>query len=240
MAETHPTSVREHAVNVLKDSLCIPSNVSLDPAFHTHRSLSRGQHVYRQNDPSTDVYFLFGGALKAYRVNGNGEEDVVRFYHPLELIWTDGIGGGRRTMSLVSIEESRICTMSLKALQDLMSQYPSVQVRCYELLSRLISEEQALISVLCRGSAERRLAFLLQQLGRHRLMSESRERGYTIPMARCDIANYLGLRVETVSRAFGKLEERRVVEVHGRRVNIVDPAMLESLASGGSVDYASG
>jgi CRP/FNR family transcriptional regulator len=213
-------------------SLHVPKSARPDTVVSEYRCLKKNRHLYHQGDPATDVHFLLDGALKAYRVTPAGEEGIIRFYFPGELLWTDGSGGGFRTMSVMSIDASRICSMSLGVLQRLMSEHPDVQIRCYELLSKMISDEQAFISMLSRGDAERRLAFILLRICRNRCSMESDRPQFTVPMTRGDIGNYLGLRVETVSRAFSRLEERGVVEVNGRKVRIIDLAALERIAMG--------
>lgn len=135
-------------------------------------------------------------------------------------------------MSLVAIDQCRIASMSVKSLQRLMSDHPSVQLRCYELLSRLIAEEQSFINLLASANAERRLAFLLMQLCRHRYATYLSGFGFSVPMSRADIANYLGLRVETVSRSFTRLENRGIVQVCGRKVVLADLPSLELIAAG--------
>ena len=213
-------------------SLHVPESVRLDAVVCEYRSLKKNQHLYLQDDPATDVHFLLDGALKAYRVTPEGEEGIIRFYFPGELLWTDGSGSGRRTMSVMSIDTSRICSMSLAVLQRLMSEYSDVQIRCYELLSKMISEEQAFISMLSRGDAERRLAFILLRICRNRCSMDSDRLQFSVPMTRSDIGNYLGLRVETVSRAFSRFEERRIVQANGRKVSIIDLPSLERIAMG--------
>ena len=89
-------------------------------------------------------------------------------------------------MSVMSIDTSRICSMSLAVLQRLMSEYSDVQIRCYELLSKMISEEQAFISMLSRGDAERRLAFILLRICRNRCSMDSDRLQFSVPMTRSE------------------------------------------------------
>lgn len=96
VGETLPSRADHCPAEIVRHSLHIPANVRLDSLVSSIRNLHRGQHVYRQSDPATDVYFLLGGALKAYRVSLDGQEGVVRFYYPNELVWTDGTGSGQR------------------------------------------------------------------------------------------------------------------------------------------------
>lgn len=221
-----------HTAAVFREALHVPKSVPLDAVLREHPMLSRGQHIYRQDDPVRDIYFLIEGVLKAYRVSPNGEEGVVRFYYPSDLIWTDGTEGGHRTMSLVAATDCRVSVMPVGALRDLMSTHCPVQIRCYELLSGRIAEEQAFVSMLCHGTAERKLAFLLAQLCRRQVPSDSVDWCFRIPMTRGDIGNYLGLRTETISRCFTRLEQRRIVEVSGRNVRIINLPLLEWISAG--------
>lgn len=220
------------SADIVRESLHIPSGVKLEASIQECRYVSRGQHVYRQNDTASHVYFLLEGVLKAYRVSLDGREGIVRFYYPRELVWTDGASGGTRTMSVMSIGQSKICPIPMTVLHSLMTDYPSVQTRCDELLNRLIAEEQAFVALLSDATAERKLAFLLVQLCRHRSTAELSGLGFSVPMPRADIGNYLGIGVETVSRVFTRLEDRGIVAVRGRKLVLADVPALERIAKG--------
>ena len=232
MGDYSPPGSHQLSTDVIKYSLDIPSAASLAPLLRERRLPAKGQHVCRQGDPARDIYFLVDGALKAYRVGESGEEGVVRFYFQGELVWSD-CGSGIRSMSLVTLEPSRICALSQASLQWLMARYPSMQARCYGLLRNLISEEQALLKILSEGDAEHKLAFLLRQLAPHRSKT-MQQPVFSVSMPRSDIANYLGMRIEALCRAFSRLQALGLIEVMDRAIRITDLQKLEFLATGGN------
>lgn len=210
--------------------LDLPDSSWLEMVPHEQRFLVRGQHLYHQGDAAHEVYVLVDGTLKAYRISREGDESVVRFCYSGELLWSDGSESEYRSMSVVALERSRVFAITFANLQRMMSRFPSVQRRCYASLSRLIGEEQNFIGMLSRSHAERRVAFLLAQLSRHRCQHGFDACSFSVPMSRNDIGSYLGLRVETVSRAFSKLEADGIVQVEGKRVQILAPDNLHGLA----------
>ena len=210
--------------------LDLPDISWLEMVPHEQRFLVKGQHLYHQGDDAHEIYVLVEGTVKAYRVSHEGEESVVRFCYGGELLWSDGSESDFRSMSIVALERCRVFAMTFSNLQRMMTKFPSVQRRCYASLSRLIAQEQSFIGMLSRSHAERRVAYLLAQVSQHRCEHGQDACSFNVPMSRNDIGSYLGLRVETVSRAFSKLEADGVVQVEGKRVHVLAPDRLHGLA----------
>ncbi|RZA10532.1 MAG: hypothetical protein EOP93_24645, partial [Lysobacteraceae bacterium] len=96
------------------------------------------------------------------------------------------------------------------------------------------------VDVLSRRQASERIALFLHGLGeRYHRIGQSGD-DFHLPMSRDEIARYLGLALETVSRGFSRLHEEGVIEVRGRRVRIIDAAALHAVANGCEVDSARG
>ena len=203
-------------------------------AVDWHRTLVKNQHLYTQGDMSGDVYIILSGSFKAVRVSHQGQEGVVRFYFPDEVLLTDGFQSGVRTMSVIALEKTSICSMKFAQLRRLMSMDEGINAQCYNILSKRIAEEKAFITMLARANAVQRLAFFLHALRKYHATSTD-SRTMRLSMSRTDIANNLGLSVETVSRSFSALQAASIVHVEARDLVILDDAELNRLAFGGEL-----
>lgn len=203
-------------------------------AVDWHRTLVKNQHLYTQGDVSGDVYIILSGSLKAVSVSHQGQESVLRFYYPNEVLLTDGFRSGIRIMSVIALEKTTVCSMTFARLRRLMSIDEGINAQCYHILSRRISEEKAFITMLARANAVQRLAFFLHALRKYHATSED-PNTLRLSMSRADIANNLGLSVETVSRSFSALQAAGVVHVEARDLVVLDEVALDHLAFGGQL-----
>jgi CRP/FNR family transcriptional regulator, anaerobic regulatory protein len=200
----------------------------LDRIVQRGRPLQRNTHLYREGETFTAVYAVRSGALKAYRTTDDGREQVTGFYLPGEILGLDGIADNHHGSSAVALETSAICEIPFDALERLGSQMPGLQRHFLRVMSREISDDQQLITLLGKNTAAQRVGALLLSLSnRHarRHLSASR---FRLPMSRSDIGNYLGLTVETVSRTLTRLQRDGLIHIENREVELLDPTTLSA------------
>jgi len=120
-------------------------------------------------------------------------------------------------------------------LQSYISEHESVRVQCYRLLTRLFREEQELAETLRQRGAEQRMAAFLLQMKAHQCPGdadfENVKRRIQIPMTRRDLANHLGMSVETVSRVFSRLQRTGIIRVVEEQLEFIDISQLRSIAN---------
>lgn len=200
------------------------------------RQLERHQFLCRQGDAATEIFVILSGALKAVRLSNSGEEDIIRFYLPGEILWSDGLMGEERALSIIAASPTTVHAMSCAQLQFLMHNDANVSRRCFNLLSRQLREGRRFNMMLAKGSAQQRAAFFLLEVAK-RLPAESRGDGplqICLPMTRTDIANYISLSVETLSRTFTHLQTLGIIKIRARLVELMDMERLEAIANGHS------
>ncbi len=219
------------------NTLCLPLSLHLDDVdqlsriVQRGRPLQKGEHLYRAQDPFDALFAIRSGAVKASTLNEQGEEQVTGFYLPGELVGLDGIADNRYTNTVVALETSSVCEIPFDQVEHLSLKIPSLQRNVFQLLSREITQDQQLISLLSKSSAEERVSTLLLSLSsRHQRRSLS-PTTFRLPMSRTDIGNFLGLTIETISRVFSRLQQQQVLSVDKKEVHILDMAQLRQLAS---------
>jgi len=217
-------------------SICLPialeaSDIArLDQIIERSSSLERGQMACEEDQPFTSLYALRTGSLKAYRLTADGKEQITGFYLPGELFGVDGIAQNRHLTSVMALETSSICEIPFTRLEELSALIPDLQRHVFKIMSQEIAQDQQLITLLSKNSAEQRVAALLLNLSRRSARLKLSSTALRLPMSRTDIGNYLGLTVETVSRIFSRFQKAGMLEVEKREIHICNSDILAELA----------
>lgn len=204
----------------------------LDSIIQRGRPLRKGEHAYRENTPFTSVYAVRSGTLKAYRVTDDGQEQVTGFYFPGEILGMDGISKNRHASSAKALETAAICEIPFERLGELSTRIPSLQRHFFQLMSQEIADDQQLITLLGKNSAEQRIAALLISISARNSQRRLSATSFRLPMSRTDIGNYLGLTVETVSRVFSRFQKSALLAVDNKEITILDIDVLRDTANG--------
>lgn len=216
--------------------LCLPAGISapelkqLDDIVRRRRPVERGERLYRPGDALNAVYVARDGAFKTVSISEEGEEQVIGFHLPGELIGLDALGGGSHRCEAVALTKANVCEVPFDQLAAVAAQLPSLQQQLLRIIGQSVSRDQDHLGILVRRQAGERISLFLHGLSeRFRNIGQSSTQ-FKLPMSREDIAHYLGLALETVSRGFTKLQDDGIIEVVGRRIDILKPAELARLA----------
>lgn len=189
---------------------------------YTVKRLRRRQCLQRAGERFSTIFIVQSGVLMASVSNLEGAEQVLAFPMRGDVVGLDGIGEGRVVIDTVALDSSRVVAMVFAQLADLSREHACVQRMVYRLFGRELTRERGMLRVLGSFSADARVAnFLLDLSERHARLGESPSH-FVLPMRRQDMARYLGLQLETVSRAMSSLGQIGVVAVEGKRVSIRD------------------
>jgi CRP/FNR family transcriptional regulator len=224
--------------------LCLPAGVDgddlgrLDALVQRRRPLPPGESLFRAGDALGSVYVASEGAFKTVVVSETGEEHVLGFHLPGELFGLDAIGSGRHRCDAVALTEARVCELPFASLAAVAAQLPSLQRQLLRVMGQSADRDHDHVDVLSRRQAGERIALFLHGLGERYRRIGRPAHDFRLPMSRDDIARYLGLAVETVSRGFGRLQDDGIVEVAARRVRVLEPARLHAAANGCEADSA--
>lgn len=227
-----PTSCHDCRMSALCLPLTIePSDLQrLDKVIQKTKPLQKNQSLFFTGDTFTSVYAIRSGAIKAYCVSDDGTEQVTGFYMPGEIFGWDGIADNRHKNTAVALETTAVCEIPFNKFEALSASMPILQKHFMQLMAREINNDQQLITLLGKNSAEERIASLLlsisDRLGRRKL-SPTR---FRLPMSRADIGNYLGLTVETVSRVFSRFQASGYIKCDKKEVEILNLPNLSNLS----------
>lgn len=224
--------------NCSLSELCLPWGMKLEDLNELEkiikrvRPLQRGEYLFHTGDKFQQIYAVRSGAIKAYKTTEDGNEQILGFYLPGELLGLDAIDNMEHVCTTVALETSSFCSIPFQRLEDLCHKIPGLQHQLYRLMSRELSTENESLLLLGKKSAEEKIAtFLINLSSRlHQLGYSATE--FRLPMSRQEIGNYLGLTVETVSRIFSRLQKDKLISIDRKLIKIVDFDALHNMCSG--------
>ena len=223
--------------NCRLNSICLPLALEsddiqqLDNIIQRSKPLQKHQHLYREGDEFQSVFAVRSGTLKAYKTTDDGREQVTGFYFPGEILGMDGISNNAHASSAKSLETSAVCEIPFSSLEKLSSMMPNLQRHFFQLMSREITEDQQLITLLSKNSADERVAALMLSISTRNSRRKLSSTQFRLPMSRVDIGNYLGLTVETVSRVFSRMQKMDILQVDNKEIEILDLEGLRKMAN---------
>jgi len=187
-----------------------------------------GEHIFREGDSFNSIGAIRAGTVKTYVTDREGREQVLGFFLPGEVIGLNAISSSRYPCNAIALETVLLCRFSFPKIAVLATQMPGLQ----EQLFRLLSEDIGKASLLAGDyTADERLAAFLLLISRRYEARGLSPRRFRLTMTRTDIATYLRLAAETVSRILRRFQDRGLVRVERREVELLDVETLQGIAS---------
>jgi CRP/FNR family transcriptional regulator len=200
-------------------------------AAGTQSTLEAREHLFCEGDPATHVWRVEVGHVCIYRMMPDGRRQVVDFAYPGDVI---GLGAlDEHADSAQAMERTIVRGVPLAVLRDSARHDQRLGMKLYEALSReLLATRELLFTVSQRTAAERVAAFLVALSRRNARRGENPQE-IVLPMTRMDIADFLGLTIETVSRTLTRLRTAGVIDLEQCiLVTIRNPQALQAMAEG--------
>lgn len=218
-------------------NLCFAQEVSEEERSQLNQVVRRGQpvgrneHIFHEGQAIKSVRVVRSGSVKSYQLSADGDEIVSGFYLPGEIIGLDGLSGQRHSSFAVALENSRTCDIPFRDFTAMLDKSPKLNRVMLRLLSEEMAETRELLLVVGRLDARTRVALFLLSMSRRLARRKEDPDRFRLTMDRRDIANYLGLTIETVSRTLSAMQREGVIEVRGKLVSVVDRDVLEQQAA---------
>jgi CRP/FNR family transcriptional regulator len=190
-----------------------------------------GDTIIDEGEPADHVFNVTGGVVRLFKLLADGRRAVTGFLFP-----GDFLGLTNRTTYLSSAEalgDVKLCRFPRTKLQDLFSDIPKLETRLLGMASNDLAAAQDQMVLLGRKSAGEKIASFLITLSDRQVARGVAPDPILVPMTRSDIADYLGLTTETVSRTFTQLKVKSLIRLEaGGKVVLTDRDALEDLAAG--------
>lgn len=197
---------------------------------YLHRRVA-SKVLFQQSAPLINIYAVTSGAYKLCQQADDGKENVIGLRFPGELVGEDALYLKKYNYTAIAIGDSSVCKVSVEQMTSCGKLVPEIQLNFIELLSRQSYVRQRNFQAyIGKKSADSLLAaFLLNIIERNADYTGDND-FIELPISRNDVANFLGLRRETLSRVFSKFQKDQLIQVEGKKIQLLEQNKLSKLA----------
>ena len=193
--------------------------------------LESHEHLFVANDSQTHVYQVLEGVVGVYQMLSDGRRQIVTFYYPGDLIGVEDTGTWLHHGEALC--HTKVRCIALSTIDHLINSEPGFGQAMLATLATELAETRDQLLSLGRKSALEKMATFLLRISRRNQRENTDQSRLHLPMTRAEIADYLGLTIETVSRTITKLKTGGVIQLQSNsRVVVKDLELLENIANG--------
>jgi CRP/FNR family transcriptional regulator len=202
----------------------------LDTITKNKIKLDKGSFLFQAGDSAKAIFAVRSGSFKTTMNIRDGVEQVTGFHFPGHVFGLESVGSQSHSYSTVALETSTVCELPMDEFDELCGSMKSLRHQMLRLIGDDLHRDSHMILSLGQMSGVERIASFLMDLSECH-----QERGlspieFNLTMSRGDIANYLGIAVETLSRQFSKLHDDGVVKISRKNIQILQWDTLCDLA----------
>jgi len=234
--------IHQAAQSIEQDIVCSAYQPNLQPpedivanrlARAPVKTLTPRDQLCREGEDKTNIYQVLEGAFVLYRLLPNGRRQVTGFAVKGDMV---GLGAGKQhRCSAEASCAAKVRALPALALHRMADEDSHLGMRLYDAMSQELAATQDLLMAVGRLNAAERVATFLLNLSERNARAQRSADRVELPMTRCDIADFLGLTTETVSRTLTKLANGKVISRHSGYIRILDAGALDDVASGDQV-----
>ena len=194
------------------------------------RGLRRRRDIMKRAGAQFEsLYAVRSGFFKSYVLAEDGREQVTGFQMAGDIVGLESIEADAHGTTVEALDDSIVCVIPFAALERTAGRLPGLQRQLFRMLSREIARDQSMMMLLGTMHAEGRVAAFLLNLSQRFHQRGYADAEFNLRMTREEIGSYLGLKLETVSRVFSRLQQSRLIDVQNRHVRIRDVTGLKSM-----------
>ena len=194
-----------------------------------HRRLKAGHRLTSQGEPFEALYIVAEGYFKTFVADETGNQLVLGFPLRGDLVGADGLCNHRHASYAVALTDAEVVVVPFRSIAHLGRSLDDFEQLIYRAISRELVTDHALRSLIGTLGAEARVARFLANFADRCGGAGQPATRFTLPMTRQEIGSYLGLTLETVSRAFSALAEAGLLQVAQRELELLDVDQLRVL-----------
>ena len=183
--------------------------------------------IFRIGDRFRAIFAVRAGSVKTRLVDADGRETILGFHLPGEMVGLNAIHPEIYPCDAIALGTVQVCRFSFPALATLAARMPEVQGELFRRLSKDIGDAALRTR---EASADGRLAAFVLELSRRYAARGFSAQHIHLAMSRGDIASYLGLAAETISRVLRRFRDQGLLEIDGRDIRLIDMAALQDTA----------
>jgi len=176
----------------------------------THLEFPKDTNILSEGDPITHIYNIIYGMVKVYQLKANGDEQIIGFLYPGDFFGSHE--GGTYDFYTQTIVPSKLCKIPINDFEKYLQNNRPVYDDFYDAVVNELKLARIQINILSQNNAEDRVIDFFKLISKKQVSYGMPQSPVTIPMSRYDIANYLALTTESVSRAITKLKNKQMLK----------------------------
>jgi len=218
------------------NNICLPYGLSaseiteLESSIDKTIKIKKKDAIFRTNQEMEGIYAVKSGAIKTSIANEDGQEQVLEFHFPGDMLGFDAFNTGHHSCDAIALEDTLLCKIPVNVFDNLCERLPGLRKELRRQVGKEIAHNQRLLLSLGQQQTDERLANFLLLVSKHYQSRGFSNKEFVLPMSRQDLSNYLGMAVETLSRIISRMTDDKIIKVERRMVIISDIKKLESLA----------
>jgi CRP/FNR family transcriptional regulator len=187
-----------------------------------HKEYAKGDVIFTEGSVANTLFFINEGKIKLYKYTTDGKEQILHvlsegdFFGELELIKPSTYGFNAK-----AIVDSKICTITKDEMKDIMMGNPGIGIKLLETVGERLSKVESLVQNLATNDIDSRMAFLLTDLIEKYGEKVEKNISIELPLSREEMANFIGVTRETISRKLKKFEDEKLIEIVGTKIIII-------------------
>jgi CRP/FNR family transcriptional regulator len=194
------------------------------------RILQRGEYLFYTGDDCVALCLVRSGALKTSNVSGDGDERVMGFQMPGDILGLEAMNDGRHRCCASALEISSVYVISARTFVELWGSDREFQLAILGQMSKMLARNEEMLQTVGHRNAEQRIAFFLARHAEHLSERGWSATEFNLPMSRGDIACYLAMAVETVSRVLTRLQTAGLISTNRNFIKIHNVNALYAMA----------
>lgn len=226
-------NIKSHCQKCAVNSLCLPSGLSisesqeLESIISVSQIIDKNKKLFSIGNKFNALYVVHSGMFKTTIINENGKERIISFHLPGEIMGLDGIHSETLESTATAITMSSYCKIPFNSLLDIAEDYPSIQKNILKVMSREIHS--------CKKNhmdidSKAKLALFIKTIAQRFKKRGYSDEEFLLPISQRDIASYLGMAEETLSRIFKKLQKLEVIKYKKHILTILDKNLLAKIS----------
>ena len=189
-----------------------------------HKTFDKGTMIFSEGSEANTLFFINEGKIKLYKYNKDGKEQILHiltngdFFGELDLIKSSTYKFNAKAM-----DNAKICTLKKSEVKNIIMKKPEIAIKLLESVGERLAAIENLAQNLSTNDVDARIAYLLINLMDKDSEEEDGKKLIKLPLSREDMANYIGVTRETISRKLKKLEEEELIQLIGtKKIVILD------------------
>ncbi|ABR34438.1 MULTISPECIES: Crp/Fnr family transcriptional regulator [Clostridium] len=194
-----------------------------------HKEYIKGDIIFSEGNIANTLYFVNEGKIKLYRYTKDGKEQILHilsegdFFGELDLIKPSTY-----RFNAKAIVDAKVCTLTKDELKDAMMRKPEIGIKLLETVRERLSKVEDLVQNLATKDVDSRMAYLITDLMTSYGENIEDSISIKLPISRGDMANYIGVTPETISRKLKKFEDEKIIKIVGtKNIIILDEKKLK-------------